>query len=320
MNIDETTYQIFNSLRSDIFYPATEFMDEEDIINVCENFKIKNSFFPVPLFITAKISDLKLIKDNILNLFHNKRNIGSIKIKKIFTFDKKKIEDLIFKKKFKYHPYKKLLYNQNDFFLNAEPLLKVKNNIKENKSLVGFATRNIPHAGHKKIILDYVKKKKKILVGIFSNSSNIQSLNNSNFILFKYKKFIKKNNLSNKVFLKELSIPGFLLGPRQASLQAIIMKNLGCNAFIVGRDHSGYKNFYKEFESYNFCKKNEKKIGIKILKSGSPFFCKRCNKVMLRNECNCWKVDKKFFFDISSSFIRKVVNNSKLKKKYSYLY
>ena len=92
------------------------------------------------------------------------------------------------------------------------------------------------------------------------------------------------------------------------------MKNLGCSAFIVGRDHSGYKNFYKEFESYNFCKKNEKKIGIKILKSGSPFYCMKCNKVMLRTECNCWKLNKKFFFDISSSFIRKIDNNAKLKK------
>ena len=73
MNIDDTTYQIFNSLRSNIFNPVTEFMDEDNINNVCKNFKIKNSFFPVPLFITAQVSDLKSIKGNILKLFYKKK-------------------------------------------------------------------------------------------------------------------------------------------------------------------------------------------------------------------------------------------------------
>ena len=57
--------------------------------------------------------------------------------------------------------------------------------------------------------------------------------------------------------LKRITAPSFLLGSRQAALHAIIAKNLSCKSFIIGRDHSGYKNFYKEFDSYNFCKKNE---------------------------------------------------------------
>ena len=52
-------------------------------------------------------------------------------------------------------------------------------------------------------------------------------------------------------------------------------KNYGCTHFLVGRDHAGYKNFYKKYESQKFCKENEKKIKIKILKFDEPFLCKK---------------------------------------------
>ena len=37
----------------------------------------------------------------------------------------------------------------------------------------------------------------------------------------------------------------------------------------------GYKNFYKKYRSQKFCKENEKKIKIKILKFDEPFLCKK---------------------------------------------
>ena len=210
---------------------------------------------------------------------------------------------------------------ENDFFLNAEVIYDKKNreDSKKKKLTVGFATKNIPHLGHKKIILNHTAKYNKVLVAIFNNTDdNFSKI--SSLAEIAYNKFIRENNLRKKIVLEKIFMPAFLLGPRQASLQAIIMRNLGCDAFIVGRDHSGFKNFYKENDSYKFCKKNEKKIGIKILKSGSPFYCLKCQKVMLRTECNCWKENKKFFLDISSTFLRKINNNSKLKKKYRNLY
>ena len=46
-------------------------------------------------------------------------------------------------------------------------------------------------------------------------------------------------------------------GPK-AALHAVVRKNYGCTHFWVGRDHAGYKNFFKKYESQKFCKKNEK--------------------------------------------------------------
>ena len=232
--------------------------------------------------------------------------------------DKKIIESRIFGKKIGYHPYKNLLKKQKEFFLNAEILndisTKKKRPIKK-KSVIGLATRNMPHIGHKKIILDQVNKGNKVIVAIFNNFSD-KNDNQSNLAHLSYNIFIRKNNLKDKVFVRRIILPAFLLGPRQASMQALIMKNIGYNGFIVGRNHSGYKKFYKENDSYIFCKKNEKNIGIKIYKSGSPFYCLKCKKVMLRNDCNCWKINKKFFIDISSTFIKKIKKRPKLKRKF----
>ena len=135
------------------------------------------------------------------------------------------------------------------------------------------------------------------------DASNNKKIN-SNITLNAYKKFIEKNKIKKNVILKKITAPSFLLGSRQAALHALIAKNLKCKYFIIGRDHSGYKNFYGEFESYEFCKKNEKKLGIKIIESGSPQFCIKCNKVVFRNECKC----KKSSYDISSTLIRSMKN------------
>ena len=113
--------------------------------------------------------------------------------------------------------------------------------------------------------------KGKMLIHIMQDASNNKKINSNNTFR-SYKKFIKKNKLQKKIILKKIFAPSFLLGSRQAALQAIIAKNLSCKSFIVGRDHSGYKNFYREFDSYNFCKKKQNKLGIKIEASGSPKF------------------------------------------------
>ena len=75
---------------------------------------------------------------------------------------------------------------------------------------------------------------------------------------------------------------------------------------MVGRDHAGYKNFYKKYESQKFCKENEKKIKIKILKFDEPFLCKKKNEVL--NDKKLCKGEK---FLISGTYIRNLLLRKK---------
>ena len=86
MNVDITTFQIFQAIKEGLLYPANEFMDDDSIINVCEKFRYNNSFFPIPLFISASLQDIKKIKNNTLNLSYKNKIIHCF-----FPFDSKLI-------------------------------------------------------------------------------------------------------------------------------------------------------------------------------------------------------------------------------------
>ena len=305
MNIDKLTYFSYLSIKYNILFPLKKFMSYQEVKAAANKMTFKNKFFPLPFFLSANASDIKDIRNNKIDLFFEKKFIGSVDIASISSFNKNEIANILFKKNSKSlkHPYLDYLKSSGDFLIETRDFTvnTIKNKIKKN--YIGFATRNIPHKGHEKII-KYFAKQQKILVHVFEDSSKNKRINSQKTVKA-YKQFIRKNSLINKVDLKKIRLPSFLLGPRQAAIHAIIGRNLKCTKFIIGRDHSGYKNFYKTFDSFNFCKKNEKKIKIKIIASGSPIFCKICKKIVFRKDCNC-----NYFIDISASLIRKTKNKN----------
>ena len=55
-----------------------------------------------------------------------------------------------------------------------------------------------------------------------------------------------KNNIypKNSVLLSGFSTYSRFAGPREALFTAICRKNMGCSEFIIGRDHTGVKDYY----------------------------------------------------------------------------
>ena len=307
MKLDSFTYLSFKSIKENLLLPLNKFPSNNEIIKICKSMVFHSKFFPMPFFLAANEQDLKEIKNNEISIYYKNKFLEKIKIQSVSFFSKEVVTDLLFSKKNKIlkHPFKDYINKSGNFIIETRQFnLPFK---KQNKNhYIGFATRNVPHKGHEKI-LKYYSNKKKVLVNIFEDTSNNKKINSSK-TLKAYNIFIKKNNLKNKIFIKKLKFPSFLLGPRQAAIHALIGKNLSCKSYIIGRDHSGYKKFYKTFDSINFCKKMQNKIGIKILDSGSPVFCLKTKKILFRNECN-----SKNFIDISASLIRKAKNKKFIK-------
>jgi len=309
MEINKLTYFSYLSIKSNILNPLKKFMSYEEVINSVKKKQFEKKFFPMPFFLSANEKDLKSIENKKIKIKFNNKIIDFLKVSSISTFRKDELIYEIFKNKknISSHPYVKFIKSSGNYLIETEEFSEKKINKKsKHKNYIGFATRNVPHKGHEKIILHY-SKLNKIKIHIFEDSSGNKIINSSK-TLNAYKTFIKKNSLENKVSLEKIKMPSFLLGPRQAAIHALIGKNQGCKKFIIGRDHSGYKNFYKKFDSYNFCKKNEKIMKIKIIESGSPIYCYSCKKIVFRKDCKC-----KNFIDISGSLIRRL-NNIKLKK------
>ena len=74
----------------------------------------------------------------------------------------------------------------------------------------------------------------------------------------------------------------------------------------MGRDHAGIGKFFNKYASQKFTKKNEKKIGLKIISEKEPYYCRKHLEIL--NNCRCSKNQKVL---ISGSKIRKLI----LKKK-----
>ncbi len=181
---------------------------------------------------------------------------------------------------------------------------KIKKKI-NNKSCVGFHTRNAPHNGHIWIHNFGKKYCKKILIqpmiGQYKKGE------------FKEKSLIETNKIAahiagkNSIFSSFLSYPRYA-GPRESIFHAIVRKNYGCTHFLVGRDHAGYKNNFRKYSSQNLCKKFEKKIGIKILTFKEPFLCKNCKKIINEPCRECKKTSKLL---ISGTKIRGLIKSNK---------
>ena len=78
------------------------------------------------------------------------------------------------------------------------------------------------------------------------------------------------------------------------------------HSFLVGRDHAGVGNYYKEYEAQNLCIKYEEELDIKIIKVRGPFYCKKCKKITADDVCKY----PEHKVEVSGTNIRKALLNN----------
>jgi sulfate adenylyltransferase len=108
----------------------------------------------------------------------------------------------------------------------------------------------------------------------------------------------------------------FYSGPREAVHHALLRKQIGCDKFIVGRDHAGIDNEYEPNYASNLVKSLKKKLGISIINHNGSFWCKNCKKIVIKGECNNLLVcnKKNNFSEISGTNFREALFQKKIFK------
>tara|TARA_B110000003_G_scaffold276186_1_gene321381 strand:- start:12066 stop:13121 length:1056 start_codon:yes stop_codon:yes gene_type:complete len=326
IHINQNQFSDLLNLKNNVFYPVNNFVSKKEFINIIDNKKYKNQFFPLPITfgITKKIY-LKFKNQNSFDLYFNNKYLINIYNVNFFNINKKKILKKIYGTNYLKHPYYKKFMNENYRFMNFDIRRENKNNlqhkyflspklfkkklkIKKISTLASFHTRNVPHKAHQWIHGFLFKKFRALLIqpliGQYKKGEYSDSL------IVKTNKLAAKLFNSNKVF----SIPFFsyprYAGYREAALHAIVRKNYGCTHFWVGRDHAGYKDFYDYKKSQNFCYKNQIKLKIKIIAGAEPFYCVNC-KTTKNTKCLNKKCLSKNIIKISGSLIRKLIKKNK---------
>jgi len=323
-------FQIIN-LKYKVFFPLTNFMDKKNFLSVIKNFKLQNNtFFPYPIALNLKVkSKKKLDLINKFNVIYKNVKVCEIKNPSVYTFNKNERYNILkslYNTTSSLHPgFKK--YQKNNIYIggsiinfnnkiirqfNFDKPEKVKKKLIKLKKICGFHTRNIPHNGHIWVHNLGLKKCKNLLVQPIIGSYKFNEYSehalikgHKNYINIK-KKILKKNQ---KIILSFLLLQPQYSGPREGMLHARIRKNYGCTHFLVGRDHAGYKNYFKSYATQKYCLKYEKKLGIKIISYKSPKYCINCFNIT-NNFCTFCK--NKNLDDINGTMIRKLL---KYKKK-----
>ena len=193
----------------------------------------------------------------------------------------------------------------NDY---KKDILKTKIKISELKdkfvNLGAFQTRNIPHHGHEKIIEMMLEHCNAVVINPIIGPKKPGDIKTEK-LKYIYESILKPR-FNNRIFFIPIRANMFYAGPREAIHHSYIREWLGFSHFSVGRDHAGSDNFYKPDEAIKIFK--NKKFSINILKHNGAFFCKLCNKTLLKGSCNH---NRNIFVEISGSRLRYLLKNRK---------
>ncbi len=209
---------------------------------------------------------------------------------------------------------KKIIPN-NKYFKDTLKIKKI-NNKKILKNSVAFSTRNICHFGHKFIQNYLLENFKKLFIFIIETPDNKYNQNH----IFKTYEILKKIDKNKKRYnFYKIFLPLLYAGPREAFLQAIIIKNLGIKNFSVGRDHAGIKKFYGKYESQKIFDKYRIK-SFRVFKTQEPYLCKVCNKIFFENKFKkCIYCNSNQFESINGYDVKKLLKLKKYNHLLSYI-
>ena len=311
------------NLSNGVFSPLKHFVSEKDFKNILLKKKIKKNYFPIPIFFGIKKNIFNKIKNKKnIKLYYKKNLIAVVKINSIYKINKKIFGKKIFGKKFIKHSYYIKFNRENYAFLdftykkifkkklvdkNFVSPTQFKKKIKTKKTLAGFHTRNVPHEAHQWIHRYLLKKYSNLLIqpllGQYKKNEYLDKIIKMTNLVA-----AKMYNKKNTFFIPFFSYPRYG-GPLEAALHAIVRKNYGCTHFWVGRDHAGFKKFFQKYESQNYCKKIQKKIGINIIAHDEPYYCSTC-KVVVNKNCNKKSCSGKKI-SISGTKIRRYIRSNK---------
>jgi len=153
------------------------------------------------------------------------------------------------------------------------------------KQVAAYQCRNPPHTAH-----EYIQRltlEREDIDGLFIHPV-VGRLKKGDYrpevILEAYDALVKNYYPLDRVALSPLTITMRYGGPKAALFLAIVRRNYGCGAYIVGRDQAGVGKYYDPYACHRIF--DEFDIGVLPLRYDESFFCHRCGWMASRKTCS----------------------------------
>jgi len=151
-------------------------------------------------------------------------------------------------------------------------------------NVAGYQTRNVPHTAHE--YLQRCTLERDDIDGLLVHPV-LGRLKKGDYrpevILEAYQQLVRNYYPADRVLLAALSITMRYGGPKAALFLAIVRKNYGCGAYIVGRDQAGVGSYYDPYDCQRIF--DEYPIGVQVLKYTETYFCRDCGWMASARTC-----------------------------------
>ncbi|MCZ6594160.1 MAG: pyruvate kinase [Bacteroidetes bacterium] len=251
------------------YSPLTGFMGRETLDSVLNTYRLPNGLpWTMPIILQVDKEALTNIGEGESIVLKSKsgRVHAILEVKEIYTFDFEELIKKWFGTTSRSHPGVARLAGGGNVFIGGDvtlvdsiqtPYNQYKRTPAESRfifakkgwsKVIGFHTRNVPHRAHEFIQNNALESTH--ADGLFiSPIIGPKKLGDflSEPIMKSYQLMIDFGLYpAGKVILGCFSTYSRYCGPREAVFTAICRKNMGCSHFIIGRDHTGVADFYKD--------------------------------------------------------------------------
>jgi pyruvate kinase len=322
LKVDERAVIDAEQIALGTYSPLKGFMTKEELHSVLDNYKLPNGIvwtLPITLQVPKPLAK-EFKKNEDIALMCDDTVYAIMHIRDIFTVDFHKVCKKWYGTLDKNHPGVHRLFENGNYLLGGEITLVKKRDSeykefeftphqtrlifehKEWSKICGFHTRNAIHRAHEYLQMRTLEKYD--LDGLFLHPI-IGPKKPHDFkphiILESYQIMLKFFYPKAKVVLAAFCAYSHYAGPREAVFTAICRKNFGCSHFIVGRDHTGLRDYYQSDATRRLFDKLGD-IGITPIFFDTVYYCKKCRQYIDKCEHSA-----KDFLHISGTEARKML-------------
>lgn len=321
VTINEETLQDIINIETGLLAPLTGFMGEEDFRGVVDRCRLADGqVFPLPITLDVPPEQFEAIHlGDTLTLTYGGASVAELRAESKFHMTDGDIE-AVFRTLEDAHPGVRKERERwacrvggpvrlTDRSLLADALKPedTKRVFAERgwKTVVGFQTRNPIHKAHEHIQRIGLE----VCDGLFINPI-VGWKKTGDFtqeaVMAAYRRMIEEFYPQDRVHIAGLKTQMRYAGPREAVFHAIIRRNLGCTHFIIGRDHAGVGGYYGAYDAHALARELEQDLGIQLLLTREPYFCKKCGQIVTDKHCSHYHTHR---VEISGTIIRKYISD-----------
>jgi len=321
VTVNEETLQDVINIETGLMAPLTGFMGEEDFRSVVDSCRLADGqVFPLPITLDVPEEKFEQLQTgDVLTLEYNGAAVAEMVVgSKFYMRD----EDIaaVFRTADNAHPGVrkerersacrvggKVRLTDKSLLADALKPEDTKRAFAEKgwKTVVGFQTRNPIHKAHEHIQRIGLE----VCDGLFINPI-VGWKKTGDFtqeaVMAAYHRMIEEFYPADSVYIAGLKTQMRYAGPREAVFHAIIRRNLGCTHFIIGRDHAGFGGYYGAYDAHALARELEPDLGIQLLLTREPYFCRKCGQIVTDKHCAHYDTDR---VEISGTIIRKYISD-----------